>query len=409
MALAAVVALGSAAALRMTPIAPRLAVSPLAPPALMSLSSPAPSGKEDACVLPAHYEEVDETSGLISDSALESFRLKLTVLPIMLPLVAFVKGYDGVVLVYHSIVDITRTWYSVDGGTLEAVLLTPVINGVVQPAVSIVLGTLVAATLNSLRNRQLAIRAALNKEAVDIMALGALITSLCADDPQLITVCLNLLRQYTTRVIVENRAEGRAELFKSSETELDAVMRAVYASAQDPARADDRRMYDPQRFDFGNVVRTLNTNRAVRLAELQTSYPPSHWAILGLLSISVFVSFLIESDQAALQFVGSLQLRVLFAVLVGVAAAGVTLCIDLNDPYRGNFRITPSVMQLYTVREALEQQIKCAADAVDAEQRLGEGAGPEPGAGREQGPSGGSGSGARPAGSSGAAGEPYTI
>ena len=64
---------------------------------------------------------------------------------------------------------------------------------------------------------------------------------------------------------------------------------------------------------------------------------------------------MIESDQAALQFLDSVRLRILFTILSGVGAAVAAVCVDLNDPFRGNFQISSSVEQLYIVQKLLEE------------------------------------------------------
>ena len=112
----------------------------------------------------------------------------------------------------------------------------------------------------------------------------------------------------------------------------------------------------PMRDTLPPLIQSLNYQRSQRLAELQTSYPTIHWVILTLLALSVINNFLIESDNAALQFLNSLRLRVLFTTLIGVFSAVSTLCIDLNDPFRGNFQITPSADQLYVIRETLAEE-----------------------------------------------------
>jgi hypothetical protein len=63
-----------------------------------------------------------------------------------MPALAFL-GYDAVVPIFHELISFTQSWYSVDGGRLEAELIIPIINGIVQPAVAIVLGTMVTSTL----------------------------------------------------------------------------------------------------------------------------------------------------------------------------------------------------------------------------------------------------------------------
>ena len=146
----------------------------------MALNMPSSDDNEDySCELPIYLFEDDEISRAEDCAEKERFRLALTVFPIIAPLAAF-ASFDVVLGLFHSLNAAFQTWFSVDGGKVEIELITPVINGVVQPAVAIIFSTIVAATLTSLRNRQVAIRASLNKEACDIRTLDAVISNLCA-------------------------------------------------------------------------------------------------------------------------------------------------------------------------------------------------------------------------------------
>ena len=58
--------------------------------------------------------------------------------------------------------------------------------------------------------------------------------------------------------------------------------------------------------------------------------------------------------QDVLLFLAPLQLRLLFSVLVGALTSTACICIDLNDPFRGAFQITPSSEQLVVVRDQLK-------------------------------------------------------
>ena len=88
--------------------------------------------------------------------------------------------------------------------------------------------------------------------------------------------------------------------------------------------------------------------RSSRLALLQTSFPTIHWVCMGLLGASIVMLFLIETDEQALQFLDLLQLRAILTVLIGALTGIASICIDLNDPFRGSFRITQSAAQLST-------------------------------------------------------------
>ena len=130
------------------------------------------------CELPVYLFEEDELSRAASNREKERFRLSLTIIPVVAPIVAFLS-YDFVYLAFHEILDATRMWFSVDGGKSEIELITPLINGVVQPATGFVFGTLLASTIGSLRNRQVAIRASLNKEACDLRTLDSVLNNIC--------------------------------------------------------------------------------------------------------------------------------------------------------------------------------------------------------------------------------------
>ena len=109
----------------------------------------------------------------------------------------------------------------------------------------------------------------------------------------------------------------------------------------------------------------LNSLRSDRLASLQSGFPIVHWLILGLLSSSIILLFLIDSNQDVLQYLNSLQLRLLFAILLGAFSATAGLCIDLADPFRGVTTINNAAAQLVAFEEALERDI----DAVDEDLR----------------------------------------
>jgi len=106
-----------------------------------------------------------------------------------------------------------------------------------------------------------------------------------------------------------------------------------------------------------DIVREINQNRAARIAALLATFPPIHWLILSLLSFAIVSTFLIESNQDVLQYLNTLQLRSAFTVLIAVISATSVLCLDLNDPFRGYFRIAGSVEQIRRLRDDLEADL----------------------------------------------------
>lgn len=248
-------------------------------------------------------------------AAAERFRLVLTAFPLLTPPLAFIS-YDSIVPVFHEIISFTKTWYtslspsppasaspfadiaaSVAGGQAEIALITPVINGIVQPAVSIVFGTLIASTLTTLRNRQVSIRACLNKEACDLRMLDATLGSIfgAVEDRALRLQYVTLLRQYVTRLIVESEqatmaSQGASGVSVTSESELDGLIRSMYRTTKSKELCNDARFYDPLRFQLPGLVQSLNHMRSQRLAELQTTYPKvgsSWWRLSPFVGLSL--------------------------------------------------------------------------------------------------------------------------
>ena len=128
-----------------------------------------------------------------------------------------------------------KTWYAVDGGASQIAELLPVTNGIVVPSVSVAFGTLTAVTIQSLRQRQIAIRALLNKEACAVRSLyaacmAAFAAPACAAERSQITM---LCRQYCTRMIYESQLGIDLEALDrlgASDSELDGIMQARVAS-----------------------------------------------------------------------------------------------------------------------------------------------------------------------------------
>lgn len=75
------------------------------------------------------------------------------------------------------------------------------------------------------------------------------------------------------------------------------------------------------------------------------------------LSASICFTFLLNSNQQVLQYLNSIQLRSLFAILVGVFSGTATLCINLADPFRGSFSISESATQMGDLKVCLQQDV----------------------------------------------------
>ena len=178
---------------------------------------------------------------------------------------------------------------------------------------------------------------------------------------------LNLLQQYVSRVIIESRgSRGRHLAHVRVRAGRHHALYFLGAQGRPPAFDCRRRPVDPirvRRPDAGRASSALPVALLPALAAVGRAadvVPAIHWIILSLLASSIIINFLIESDSSSLQFLNSFRLRVLFTIIIGVMSAVATLCADLNDPFRGNFQITPSADQLYVIRDTLAEE-QCAS------------------------------------------------
>jgi len=154
---------------------------------------------------------------------------------------------------------------------------------------------------------------------------------------------------------------ARAAAHASATHRLD-----TQATAAPVEHAVEPRFLDGIQFNCQINVKELLFLRSERLALLQTTFPLVHWMSMVLLGASIVGCFLITTDEKALQFLDFLQLRLLFTILVGALSGITSICIDMNDPYSGSFRITPSAAQLYVIRAMVEAEYDQAGCWVDA-------------------------------------------
>ena len=85
-------------------------------------------------------------------------------------------AYPYVAAAFRAVFELIKNapYVEVDGGQYEINILTPTLIGIAMPSLSISFGTLVATTVNTLRQRQLDLRVLLNQElsAVQLLRVG---------------------------------------------------------------------------------------------------------------------------------------------------------------------------------------------------------------------------------------------
>ena len=76
--------------------------------------------------------------------------------------------------------------------------------------------------------------------------------------------------------------------------------------------------------------------------------------------MSTGVAFLLMSNQQLLQYLNSIQLRFLFAMIMGICLGTAMHFWDLNDPFRGPFSIETTNTQLEDLKVCLREYVRIA-------------------------------------------------
>jgi len=289
----------------------------------------------------------------------EKYDRNLFVLAAAPPIMAFIFWGDISQAVAFLVDNFSFMGRNVDGNAFATNLLRPTINGVVVPATAIGLGTLFATTVNVLWNRQLTMRANINKEVCELRLLRRAIFGCfgTAQHSNRRLTALGLLHGYTMTLMNETRS-GCVEILEDiqmnggiSQNELDELAEMLHGV--DGAAASRQNSVSTAE----SLLVSLNCHRSDRVAITLSKFPKIHWAILLVLFSSIVASFLIESNQEVLQYLNAVQLRILFAIINAVGSGAAMLLKDLQEPFQGSFCISLSAYQLDSFRKLLEADI----------------------------------------------------
>lgn len=271
-------------------------------------------------------------------------------LPIVAPIVAYLS-YEQVASFSDDVIELlsNKNFVVVDGGAYESKIIAPAINGVVVPSISILFATLISETITSLRQRQQDIRTTINMEAGELRVLQAMVDAFPARS-QVQDRCRSYLVQYISRLISESQPMTAQKIEEAcgADSEMTGFLAALNGVNGESV------VKDSILGESYMAVARLNSERSQRISSLQSTFPPLHFVILTVLAGSICGAFLLETNQDILIFLNAVQLKLLWAMLVGVFSALGTVCYDLADPFRGSYHISKATLgQLYTIRDAI--------------------------------------------------------
>lgn len=239
---------------------------------------------------PDDYEIIEKEEDVNTNSEI----YLLYTLPFVIPMLGYLL-FDPISTITHNTILVlgNKNWVVVDGGQYNAALLTPTINGVVIPTISIALATLVAGTISSLHDRQNVIRSCINKEACDIKQLYTTIQYIGKDAPlNQWRDLLSLLYRYISRLIkeslptdIDNFSRNINE-WSAADSELQTMLKYIYQL--------DNNLIDLNTINsMKGLLTELNYHRSNRLTVLQNEYPIIHWGVIALLGFKILSNIIV--------------------------------------------------------------------------------------------------------------------
>jgi hypothetical protein len=87
-----------------------------------------------------------------------------------------------------------------------------------------------------------------------------------------------------------------------------------------------------------DTVTRIQHARCDRWMSLQIKFPAMHYVTLSLLAMAICISFLVATDQSLVIF-ESLQVRILWTILIGSFTSLAVVCYDLSSPFVGAYQV----------------------------------------------------------------------
>ena len=281
--------------------------------------------------------DVDKEEDLVLQKH-DPFEIVLVYLfPVWASLSAF-TFYENISHGFHSFVQVAsqNNWIPVDGGQLIGEIILPAINGPVLGTIGLLFATLVSMTIGNLYQRQISISSCLVREVDDLRRLGYLLKSL----PQ----PYRGEAQIELEKFVSNMFEAATKRSFSGSTYRDITMTPIFLLLN---RISEDCETDPSVKVSGNIlgegyelIRRINDQRTTIATLFRPAFPPLHYINLFVLGFCICLVFLIETDRDLVFFLAGFQLRLLFAILIGIFAMMAAVIYDLESPFRGSYNVS---------------------------------------------------------------------
>lgn len=215
-------------------------------------------------------------------------------------------------------------------GRYMADLIRPILNGPVTLSISILFGTLVAMTIQTLNSRQITIHNTLVSTTEEIRELWLLLESF--PEPYKARG-RNLLSTFLSTSFQDfNQGSVTATSLRKQEMGLLLLLLNQLT--------DDETTKTPAYIgEVYSRVQNMKEMRSTLISTLETDFSWAHYANIVLIANTLLFVFLLETDQDAMQFLVGFQLSICWAMLVGTYAMLGVIIYDLATPFAGIFNI----------------------------------------------------------------------
>lgn len=291
------------------------------------------------------------TEDMFSESKFDPFLL----IPLILPFLAY-ASFDYAEMAFGHFYEFLakdQSFHPVDGGKLQANLISPTLNGIVLPMCTFLFSTLVSTSISTLRNRLTSVKECLTKEAGDLQKLVLLLEYFPTEAK---AKSQHLIYNYCQRLIEESNDGYNHDSFTGSiDVEINKLMMLLNELELKQNVGEDipRSISDQSLIAIDN----LNENRLSRMTQLREPFPVLHYIILGSLPIAIIFSFLMQTNNDTLRFLDEIQLKILWTMLFGVLSLIAVVIYDLQGPFRGSYRVSNAIEQVQLIKRDLEKEM----------------------------------------------------
>jgi hypothetical protein len=211
---------------------------------------------------------------------------------------------------------------------LQTQVITQVVNGPVITSISVLFATLVSTTVSFLHDRQITMKSLFVKQIDELRILHVIFKQM---PESLREDAKHLTYEYMERLVHDEREE------QTPTDTLDASLRNLLLLFQ--SQMTNSRIASPLLETAYECVTRIQQAQSNRWMALQTKFPVMHYATLSLLALAICISFLVATDQSLMIF-ESLQVRILWTILIGAFTSLAVVCYDLSSPFVGAYQVS---------------------------------------------------------------------